>query len=224
MKIESFMMLLLMVFANLYSKAQIKSFVIDSSKFKMELLPILDTIYKDDQSYRIQLSNLKKNNAPAEEITSVSKLIVKKDSLNLIKVSKIINKYGWLGPQDIGMDGSQALFLVIQHADLKTQKQFYAIVKKAEQEGKTLSSNLAILEDRIAMREGRNQLYGSQGFKDKTTNKNYIYPILDPDKLDERRKSMGMPPMNTYVADWNLENYKKELPKIIQIVEQQNIR
>lgn len=206
------------------STAQVTSFVIDSSKFKVALLPILDSIYKDDQSYRVQLSELRKKKATENEISVMSAIIKSKDSINLIKVKEILHQYGWLGPQEVGMNGSQALFLVIQHADLKTQKNYIDLIRKAEKDGKTLSSNLAILEDRIAMREGRKQLYGSQGFKDKITNKNYIYPIDAPDQLDERRKAMGMPPMGTYITDWNLENYKKDLPNIERIVKEQNIK
>ena len=225
---SSALFLLISITLNLFFSqictAQVNSFVIDSSKFKVALLPILDTIYKDDQSYRVQLSELKKKNAAENEISAVSSKIKSKDSINLIKVKEILHKHGWLGPQEVGMNGSQALFLVIQHADLQTQKTYIDLIRKAEKDGKTFSSNLAILEDRIAMREGRKQLYGSQGFKDKVTNKNYIYPIDAPDQLDERRKAMGMPPMSTYITDWNLEHYKKDLPNIERIVKEQNIK
>ena len=216
--------IMLSSFSSQICTAQVTSFVIDSSKFKVALLPILDSIYKDDQSYRIQLSELRKKNAAEKEISTMSAIIKSKDSINLIKVKEILHQHGWLGPQEVGMNGSQALFLVIQHADLQTQKTYIDLIRKAEKDGKTLSSNLAILEDRIAMREGRKQLYGSQGFKDKITNKNYIYPIDAPDQLEERRKAMGMPPMSTYIKDWNLENYKKDLPNIERIVKEQNIK
>ena len=97
------------------------------------------------------------------------------------------------------------------------------MIKKAEKEGKTLSSNLAILQDRIAMREGKKQIYGSQGFKDKTTGISYTYPMINPDKLDKRRKSMGLKPMKEYDGEWDLNQYKKKLPEILKIVKEQNI-
>ena len=205
-------------------KAQVNSFELDSSKFKKELLPILDTIYKDDQSYRVALGKLVKLNAKTLQIDSVKNIIVKKDSINLVKVNEYLKQHGWLGPQEVGMNGSQGIFLVIQHADLATQKKYLPLIKQAEKDGKTLSSNLAILEDRIAMREGRRQVYGSQGFKDKVTGKSYIYPTIDVDNLDSRRKAMGLPPMSTYVANWKLEDYKRNLSEIESIVKQQNIR
>lgn len=212
------------IFAQAKASAQVTSFVIDSSKFKMALLPMLDTIYKDDQLPRFELINLTRNNAGQAKLDSIKRIIKKKDEINLDKVNGIVEKHGWLGPQEIGMNGSQGIFLVIQHADLATQKKYLPLIKQAEKEGKTLSSNLALLEDRIAMREGREQLYGSQGFKDKVTGTSYIYPIADVDQLDQRRKQMGMPPMAAYVKNWDLEEYKKKLPEIAQIVKEQNIR
>jgi len=205
-------------------KAQVNSFEIDSSKFKKELLPVLDTIYKDDQSYRVELGKLVELKANQLQIDSLKSIIVNKDGINLVKVNDILKQHGWLGPQEVGMNGSQGIFLVIQHADLATQKRYLPLIKQAEKDGKTLSSNLAILEDRIAMREGRKQIYGSQGFKDKVTGANYIYPVIDADNLDKRRKSMGLPPMFTYVANWDLEEYKNKLPEIETIVKKQNIR
>jgi hypothetical protein len=215
---------LTLVFSIEEVKAQVNSFELDSSKFKQELLPALDTIYKDDQSYRMELGKLVKLKAQPSQIDSVRNIIVKKDSINLLKVNEILKQYGWLGPQDVGVNGSQGIFLVIQHADLATQKRYLPLIRQAEKDGKTLSSNLAILEDRMAMREGRKQIYGSQGFKDKVTGKSYIYPVMDVDNLDQRRKAMGLPPMSTYVANWNLEEYKNNLPEIESIVKQQNIK
>jgi hypothetical protein len=137
----------------------------------------------------------------------------KKDSLNLIKVEKILNNDGWQGPQDVGMNASLALFLVIQHAGLSKQEKYLPVVQNAVKDGKTLSSNLAILEDRIATRQSKKQIYGSQGFTYKVTGARDVYPIIDPDHLDERRKAMGMPPMADYLKSmnliWDLEAYKK---------------
>lgn len=202
-------------------QSQVISFEIDESKFKTELLPTLDTLYNEDQSFRNRYFELITDKAPQTVIDSMRTIIKQKDSINLVKANKILNQYGWLGPQDVGMNRSQALFLVIQHADLKTQQKYLPMIEKAEREGKILSSNLAILQDRIAMREGRKQIYGSQEFKDKTTGMSYRYPIIDPDKLDERRKSMGLQPMKEYDKNWDINDYKKKLPEIEKIIKEQ---
>jgi hypothetical protein len=51
--------------------------------------------------------------------------------------------------------------MVIQHADLPMQERYLPMIRKAERDGEILSSNLAIMEDRIAMRHGEKQIYGS---------------------------------------------------------------
>lgn len=223
MKYKNLFLLFLLIFTRICGYSQVTTFNIDERLFKTELLPTLDTIYNDDQSCRLTLVELMQKNASQKDIDSIRAIIKEKDSLNVIKVERLLSQYGWLGPQDIGIKGSQALFLVIQHADLAIQQKYLPMIVKAEKEGKTLSSNLAILEDRIAMREGKKQLYGSQGFKDKNTGIKYIYPIADPDNLDKRRKSMGMPLMKEYVNGWDLDDYKKKLPEIEKIVKEQNI-
>lgn len=203
--------------------SQVISFEIDESKFKTELLPTLDTLYNEDQSFRNKCVELTNNKAPQKAIDSIYAIVKQKDAANLIKVNKILNQYGWLGPQDVGRDRSLALFLVIQHADLKTQQKYLPMIEKAEREGKISSCNLAILQDRIAMREGKKQLYGSQEFTDKITGISYRYPIINPDKLDERRKSMGLRPMKEDEMGWDVNEYKKKLPEIERIIQEQNI-
>lgn len=223
MGIRSMVFVLLLVLFQLPGKAQTDSFELDSSKFQKGLLPVLDTIGKDDQAYRWKMIELLRSGALQQDVDSIRNVIREVDRKNLVKVEKILAEHGWLGPQDVGMEGSQALFLVIQHADLATQRRFIPMIRAAEKEGKTLSSNLALLEDRIAMREGKKQLYGSQGFTDKMTGQKYVYPVVDPDRLDERRKSMGLPPMESYISGWNLKIYKEKLPEIEWIVKEQNI-
>jgi hypothetical protein len=66
-----------------------------------------------------------------------------------------LDKYGWLGADVVGARGSITLFLVIQHANLKTQQKYLPLVKEAEKNGKIQGTNLAFLEDRIAIGEGK---------------------------------------------------------------------
>jgi len=206
------------------SFGQVTSFTIDSSKLNKPLMAVLDTIFQSDQSVRIKYLQAKKDNAHINIVDSLQKVMRNTDGQNLIRVNTILTKYGWLGPQKVGITGSQALFLVIQHADLQTQQNYLPMIRAAEKNGEILSSNLAILEDRINMRTGKKQVYGSQGFTDKQTGKTYIYPVVDIDHLDERRRAMGMPPMKDYTKNWDAEEYKKQLPEIEKIVHEQEVK
>jgi hypothetical protein len=207
--------------------AQVNTFTIDSSKLNKPLMLVLDTIYKADQGSRVRASDLSKTKATDAQVDSAIKVAHVADSLNIIKVTQIIDKYGWLGPQDVGMNGSQALFLVIQHANLATQQKYLPMIRTAVKDGKTLSSNLALLEDRVNMREGKNQIYGSQLFRNKSTGKMCFYPIADPDNVDQRRKAMGLQPIAEYAKffslTWDVEEYKKALPDIEKAIKENKL-
>lgn len=197
---------------NLTVFSQVTSFKFDPNKVNAELANIMDSLYQEDQKYRIEAAKLIQKEAPKELIDSINLIIKEKDRSNLIFATQLIDKYGWLSPQDVGFQGALALFLIIQHADLKTQKKYYPLILKAEKEGHILSSNVAILEDRIAVREGRPQTYGSQAYYDSKKKKTYIYPLVDVENLDKLRKLRGLEPMKDYKKDWNILEYESYLP------------
>lgn len=191
--------------------AQVTSYNFDPNRVNKTLTAKMDSLYQEDQKYRLELAKLEKQAAPKKLLDSLRKIVRSKDSTNLLFVIPLLNEHGWLGAQDIGFQGTQALFLVIQHADLKTQKKYYPLIRRAEKEGDILSSNVAILEDRIAVREGRSQTYGSQGTYDTINKKNLVYPLKDLKNLDSLRKSRGLPPMKEYKKNWNVNEYLADL-------------
>jgi hypothetical protein len=183
------------------------------------LVAILDTVYQEDQKYRQQIEGIADNYGwESEEMKAHWTIINKIDSINLIKVKKILDEHGWLGSDIIGSKGSEALFLVIQHSDLATQEKYLPLMRDAVKKGKANSSALALLEDRVALRQGKKQIYGSQVEQDTQTGKYYILPLEDPDNVDKRRSEMGLGKLQDYVSIWNItwdvEEYKKKLPEI----------
>lgn len=214
---KKYILLVYIALISQLTQAQVTSFNIDSSKFIKPLTKTLDSIYIEDQKPREAFAQAVKRKDPQSVVDSLRKIMLFKDHENLEKVNAIIAKYGWLGPEQIGLNASQALFLVLQHADLATQKKYLPMIRSAEKRGQVLSSNLAIMEDRVEMREGKKQPYGSQAIKDPQSGQLYFYPIEDPDHVDERRKSMGLIPMIEYAKamdmTWDLEDYKRKLPE-----------
>jgi hypothetical protein len=184
------------------------------------LVASLDTILNDDQDSRMKFGEIqKKYGFDSKKVTELSKIIEKNDSVNVIKVTKILDKYGWVGPDVAGREGSMAIFLVIQHADIKTQEKYLPMMREAVMNKKAAAASFAMLEDRVALREGRKQIYGSQVKADK----NGIYHVSsleNPDNVDKRRAEVGLGPLAEYVAYWKIkwdaEQYKKELPAIEQ--------
>lgn len=183
-----------------------------------KLMAKLDTIFQEDQNYRQQIKSLEeKYGRNSDELKAHWKVINKADSINLIKITKILDKYGWLGEDVIGGQGNSTLFLVIQHSDIKTQEKYLPMMKEAVKKGKANSSSLALLEDRVALRKGEKQIYGSQIGRDQETGKFYVLPLADPENVDKRRAEVGLGTIQEYISfwqiTWNVEEYKLKLPE-----------
>lgn len=137
------------------------------SKLNDTLIKQLDIISTDDQTDRVQLelTQYKYANDTVElkiHLNAIFKVIRDKDSINQIKVTAILDKYGWLGPEIVGEDGNRTLFMVIQHAEQVIQEKYLPMMKDAVKNGKAKASSLALLEDRVALTQGNKQIYGSQ--------------------------------------------------------------
>lgn len=174
---------------------------------------ILDSIYILDQNYRKQISEIEKEYGyDSEEMTEHWKLISITDSMNLIKVKKILDKKGWLSPKFIGNQGNHTLFLVIQHSDLETQVKYLPMMQEAVKNGNAMPQNLALLEDRISIGQGKRQIYGSQLGRDKKTEEYYVYPLIEPENVNKRRAEVGLGTIEDYIGRrnmvWDLEKHK----------------
>ena len=164
----------------------------------------LDSIYSNDQNNRLKSQDIeKKFGSNSKEMIALWGTINKTDSIDLIKVKFILDKYGWLGEDVIGEKGNSTLFLVIQHADLKTQETYLPMMKKAVEKGNALPSQLALLVDRIEMRNERPQIYGSQVIGQ--DGKYSFYKIIDEPNVNKRRAEVGLEPLDRYAKFWNID-------------------
>ena len=167
-----------------------------NESYNDSLATVLEKIYESDQSIRSEIKKLReKYNTGSPEYKELARRMQVTDSINLILVTSLIDQYGWLSKAVVGKTGNSAVWLIIQHADLATQVKYYPIMEKAVQENKASKKDLAYLEDRILMRQGKKQLYGTQYKLDSETNEMKLWEVEDPDRLNERRASVGLPPM-----------------------------
>lgn len=159
----------------------------------------LEQIVIEDQTLRLLLPDVEKKfgNGSKEE-KYIWSLIHRQDSVCLNKTLKILNEYGWLGKSRVGGNANQAIWLVIQHAELKKQEQYLPLLKESVEIGESEGWHQAFLEDRILMRNKKNQIYGSQATWDKTISKMKIYPIENVKNVNERRKIIGLEPIEEY--------------------------
>jgi hypothetical protein len=86
------------------------------------------------------------------------------DADNLPWIRQVIAEHGWPGRSDVGDDGAQAAWLLVQHADADPafQRGCLGLLTAAVGQGEARRSHLALLTDRVLVAEGQPQEYGTQ--------------------------------------------------------------
>jgi hypothetical protein len=163
-------------------------------KIKLEEILMLDQKYR-----RSYMDKWKQYGLNSQEMISIQKKMKRVDRSNLKYVTTIIEKYGWISYDTIGVNANQTLFLVIQHADSATQEKYLPVMRLAVQQKKAKNYDFALLEDRVLIRRGEKQKYGSQLECDSSGLKCWVLPIADEKNVDNRRKAIGLPPLDIYL-------------------------
>jgi hypothetical protein len=113
---------------------------------------------------------------------------------NAQRLREIIAKHGWPDTELSGSDGTLAAWFIAQHAigEPDFQRAALALIQDAVRRGAVPPAQEAYLLDRIAMYEGRSQLYGTQSLP--CPDGEYRrWRTEDPEHLNERRARMGLP-------------------------------
>jgi hypothetical protein len=187
------------------------------NKLDMQLVLMLDTIYKMDQIIRDPIDSIEQAYGwESEEMQSYLRKMGKQDSLHLIKVENILDKRGWLGPDVIGYEGSLALFLVIQHSAPEVRTKYLPMMRKAAEKGDVRGDHLGYVEDRHAMEHNEKQIYGSQLAFDTLSGEAYVWPLIDPENVNNRRAEVGLNTIQEYLSQyygitWDLEEHKRRI-------------
>ena len=127
---------------------------------------------------------------------SVRKVFVG-DSVRADAMGAILDAFGLPGRSLVGAAGADAAMLVVQHNG-RLQARVFTLARQLPP-GEVSPEALAMLEDRLAVSEGRPQRYGTQF----TLGRDSVYrfaPVLDPSTLATRRERSGLPPMPLYVC------------------------
>jgi hypothetical protein len=127
------------------------------------------------------------------------------DTKLMQQLETIIARHGWPTISLVGKKANLNAFLILQHADLSYQKKYFPLLKEAAARNEARKSDVAMLEDRVLMREGKKQIYGSQLRMNEQTRKLELYPIEDEENVDIRRASVGLPPLKEYLKHFKLE-------------------
>jgi hypothetical protein len=118
-----------------------------------------------------------------------------------LRLAQILAEHGWPGERQVGADGAEAAWLIVQHAIAQPgfQRQALAMLKAATGRGEAPAWQAAMLEDRIRTFEGRPQRYGTQFDWDAAGQLSPL-SIEDQASVDERRKALGLRPLQDEIA------------------------
>jgi hypothetical protein len=168
----------------------------------------LDSLFVVDQQYReiLIVKNLggkgdslsRALNVPQEQLPDyLGREMMRVDASNLQRIEQIIEQYGYPGKTLVGEPTNVAAFYIVQHSP--KIKQYIPLIEGAARRGELPFYEYAKMQDRLLMREGKEQIYGTQGrgFATKGADgrpgpmQMIIWPIKDPKNVNQRRKEAG---------------------------------
>lgn len=169
------------------------------------LIEELEDLAEKDQRHRIHMRTVSdKYGWNSSQMDSLWNLQTPIDSINLLRIIEIIDTFGYPGKSIVGDQASTA-FLVIQHADITTQEKYLPILTEAAEKGELRYSSLALLIDRVRMRQNKPQLYGSQVQRDDETGNWQFYYIEDEKNVNKRRAKVGLSPLEEYAKRFGMD-------------------
>ena len=120
---------------------------------------------------------------------------------NASALERLVEEHGWPTAAVAGEDGAEAAWLIAQHAiGLPAfQRKCLRLLREAAGSGAAPAWQAAMLLDRICVFEGRPQVYGTNFDWDEQGMMS-PRPIADPERVDERRAAVGLPPLAAAIA------------------------
>ena len=117
---------------------------------------------------------------------------------NAARLRELVAEHGWPGWSRVGDEAASAAWRIVQHAigEPDFQRAMLPVLAEAAERGDVDPAEVAMLEDRIRVFEGRPQVYGTQfDWNDDGTAMVPMGTVDDPDNVDARRAAVGLPPI-----------------------------
>ncbi|WP_237057278.1 DUF6624 domain-containing protein [Microbulbifer sediminum] len=178
----------------------------DKSAIQAELEAMLDS----DQKHRAAIiAAIREHGNDHPSVKALWEKQIPIDKHNAARLEEIVSEYGWPRKTDMGEKAAKSAFLIVQHAPAETQKKYLPEMRKAAKEGEADLRNLAMLEDRVLVFDGKEQLYGTQVARSDSGAFNFL-PIQDIEELDARREKMNLGPIAEYAERFGIPSPVKD--------------
>jgi hypothetical protein len=148
-----------------------------------------------DQAVRAHVDDFDWSSLTPQERRYTNDLLVVRldevDHPNLLRVVGMLPEAGWFSYSKYGREAAGAAFLIVQHGDLATQARVLPYLQAFAARGEADPLSVAKMFDRMALREGRPQRYGTQ-FECQDGRWVMQAPVEDPSAIDTRRAALGV--------------------------------
>ena len=119
---------------------------------------------------------------------------------NASRLRELVTQFGWPGRNLVGDDAASAAWRIVQHAisEPAFMREMFVVLSNAPDVSK---AEVAKLEDRIRVFEGRAQRFGTQfDWNEAGTALELILGVEEPETVAARRAAVGLPPI-----EWSRE-------------------
>lgn len=163
------------------------------------LISLLTSIEEDYLKYRTQLPDPEDDTSlwDEEQIHELHQQQSELDAVNLQRTKAVLDEYGYPSREQVG-DKVKVIYRVLLFADPSIQKTYLPLLEKAADRGDLQWSSLAFFVDRLRLRTGQDQWFGTQFFRNPDTGRKEFYTIEAPEWINERRTAIGLTPIEIF--------------------------
>jgi hypothetical protein len=159
-----------------------------------KLQSLLDSMAVVDQQVQQEAMS-----ATGEEVEKRIKKMNETFKSHTVLLKQIVASSGFPGFSQVGKEGSQNFWLLVQHSDDDPafQKQVLRLMEKEVKKKNASARNYAYLLDRVNINSGVAQVYGTQ--LEYKNGKAQAKNLEDPKNVNQRRAKAGLEPLEEYL-------------------------
>lgn len=134
--------------------------------------------------------------ADPAQVKEAMALIDEADGALRKALEDLVTRCGWPSRTAFGQAAVQSAYMVVQHAPLDYQLKYLPVITAATAQGEFEKRHLALLTDRILVRQQKPQRYGTQTRVIDALGNAEMFPIEDEEAVDRLRADAGIVPVS----------------------------
>lgn len=137
-------------------------------------------------------------------LTALADAMQANHARNETTIFRLLDERGWPLLSRVGPEAAYAAGNLVNHAALDVRQRYLPVLEAACRDGEADWSEWAHILDRTELELGRPQVYGTQMEQNPASGLFEPRPMVDPERVDERRAEKGMEPLQDQLDRFNL--------------------